>query len=81
MPHKNRKKEINFMFCAGCSSLTAERFSCSLDILYRGLGMSKFQFTAVNFFKFWSSNPGSRIGIQPKMLDPDPDSVNPDRKH
>jgi hypothetical protein len=47
----------------------AEGFSCSLDVLYGGLGISKLQFLI-------------RIctGIQPKMLVPDPDSMNPDPK-
>jgi hypothetical protein len=31
-------------------------------------------FSAVNFFYFWSSQPWNRIGIQPKMLDPDLDT-------
>ncbi len=32
---------------------------------------------------FGHQNPGSRIqnGIQPKMLDPDPESMNSDSKH
>jgi hypothetical protein len=29
---------------AGCSFLRAEGFSCSLDVLYGGLGISKLQF-------------------------------------
>jgi hypothetical protein len=45
---------------------------------------------SVNFFNFSSSKLWIRIGIQPcwirigiqpKMLDPDPDSMNPDQKH
>jgi hypothetical protein len=35
--------------------------------------------SAVNFFQIWSSKPW--IGIQPKMLDADPDSMNSDPKH
>jgi hypothetical protein len=32
-----------------------------------------------NFFpNFWSLKPWIRIGIQPKMLDPDPDEMNAD---
>jgi hypothetical protein len=50
--------------------LRAEGFSCSLDILYEGLGISKLQFlikkrytkfSAVFFFVFWSSIPWIRI--------------------
>jgi hypothetical protein len=86
MPYKNSKKLRNFMFgSAGCSLLRAEGFSCSLDILYGGLGISKLQFlSAVIFLNFWSSEPLIRIGtvpIQPKLLDPDPESVNLDPKH
>ncbi len=45
MTHKNRKKYRNFMFLsAGFSLMRAEGFSCSLDVLYEGLGMSKWQF-------------------------------------
>ncbi len=39
MTHKNRNKLRNFMFWrAGSSLLRAEGFSCSLDVLYGGLG-------------------------------------------
>jgi hypothetical protein len=57
--------------------LRAEGFSCSLDVLHGGLGRSKLRFQKV------SSKPWIwiRIGIQPKMLDSDPDSMNPDLKH
>ncbi len=45
MTHKNRKKCRIFMFwSAGCSLLRAESFSCSLGVLYGGLGISKLQF-------------------------------------
>ncbi len=43
--HKNRKKWRNLKFWSagwGCSLLMAEGFSCSLDVLYWGLGISKF---------------------------------------
>ncbi len=35
------------------------------------------------FFNFWSSKLriGFRIGIEPEMLDPNPESMNPDPKH
>jgi hypothetical protein len=43
----------------GCSLLRAEGFSCSLGVLYGGLGISKFlikkieiKFPAINFFQF-----------------------------
>ncbi len=45
MTYKNRKKFIIFIFLsAGCSLLRIEGFSCSLDALHRGLGISKLQF-------------------------------------
>jgi hypothetical protein len=59
MTHKNRKKFKIFMFLStGC---WAEGFSCSLGVLYGGLGKSKLQFLikkieskfpAINFFQF-----------------------------
>ncbi len=73
MAHKNIKKYRIFMFwSAGCSLLRAEGFSCSLGVLYGGLGISKLQFLikkikikfpAVYFSNFRSSNPGSESGI------------------
>jgi hypothetical protein len=42
MTHKNIKMLINFIVCsAECSLLRAEGFSCSLDVLFGGLGISK----------------------------------------
>jgi hypothetical protein len=32
------------------------------------------------FFNFWSSKPWIRIGIQPKMLDQNPDSLSGSEK-
>jgi hypothetical protein len=73
--------------------LRAEGFSCSLDVIYEGLKIGKLKFFILkmfNFFSsvifspnFWLSKPWIRFGIQPKMLDPDPDlkSINPDLKH
>jgi hypothetical protein len=66
---------------AECSLLRAEGFSCSLNVLYGGLGINKLQYLinkvkqifSRNFFNMWSSKPWIRIGIQPKMLDLDPD--------
>jgi hypothetical protein len=60
--HENRKKSRIFMFLnTGCSFLRAEGFSCSLGVLYGGLGINKLQFLikkieikfpAINFFQF-----------------------------
>jgi hypothetical protein len=67
--------------------LRAEGFFCNLDKLYGGLGIGKLQFwikknliffSAVIFFNFWSLKPWIRIGVHPKMLDPDPDDMNAD---
>ncbi len=45
MAHKSKKKFRNFIFVsAGCSLLTAEGFSCKLDVLYRGLEIGKLYF-------------------------------------
>ncbi len=67
-----------------------EGFFCNLDILYGGLGIGKLQFfikkknliffSAEIFFQFWSLKPWIRIriGVQRKMLDPDPDEMNAD---
>jgi hypothetical protein len=70
--------------------LRAEGFFCNLDVLYRGIGIGKLQFlilkkliffSAVIFFQFLvikALDPDwirIRIGIQPKMLDPDPDEM------
>jgi hypothetical protein len=76
---------------AGRSLLRAEGFYCSLYVFYGGLGISKLQllnqkfkfFSAVNCFKLLALKPWIRIrvGIQPKMLDPDPESNEPDTKH
>jgi hypothetical protein len=62
--------------------LRAEGFSCSLGVLYGGLGISKFlflikkteiKFPAIKFFQFyvikpWIRNPDPQLE---KMLDPD----------
>jgi len=46
---KNRKQFIHFIvWSAGCSLLRPESFSCSLDVLYGGIGIG-----TVNF-NFWS---------------------------
>jgi hypothetical protein len=62
--HKNRKK------CWMFSLLRAENFSCSLHVLYGGLGVSKLQIfmkkgkpnSAVNFYNFGHQNPGFVLG-------------------
>jgi hypothetical protein len=73
MTHKNRKKYRIFMgLSTGCSLLRAEGFSCSLGVLYGGLGISKLQFLIkemeIKFpyicSNFRSSNPGSGSGIR-----------------
>jgi hypothetical protein len=68
--------------------LRAEGFFCNLDVLYGGLGICKLQFlkkkifSAVIFFQFLVIKvldpDWIRIGIPPKMLDPDPDEINAD---
>jgi hypothetical protein len=85
MTPKNRKKDRIFIFSsAGCSLLMAEGFSCSLGILYGGLGISKLQFLiktikieflVVNVFQFWIIKPWIRI------RDPDPESGSAIRKN
>jgi hypothetical protein len=92
---KYKKVKKFHVSSAGCSLLRAEGFSCSLNVLYGGLGIStgNLQFVIKiisNFFPavifsphFWSSKPWIQIwigtGIQSKMLDPEP--MNPDPKH
>ncbi len=68
-PTKNRKQLIKFIFCSvGRSLLRAEGFSCSLDVLYEGLGISKLQFlikkqilSAVCFFSILGHQTWIRI--------------------
>jgi hypothetical protein len=81
MNHKNRKKSRIFMFLStGCSLLRAEGFSCSLGVLYGGLGISKLQFLikkieiefpAIIFFSI----------LGHLTLDPDPGSGSAIRKN
>ena len=87
MAHKNRKKSRIFMYLStGCSLFRAEGFSCSLGVLYGGLGISKLQFLikkieikvpAKIFSNFRSSNPGSGSGIWSR----DPESRSAIRKN
>ncbi len=82
MTHKNRKKSRISMFLSpGCSLLRAEGFSCSLGVLYGGLGISKLQylikkieikFPAINFFSILSHQTLDLDPQLEKMLDPDP---------
>ncbi len=74
--------------------MRAEGFCCNLDKLYGGLGICKLQFLILKqiifFFScnFFSQFLGIKaldpdwiriwIGVQPKMLDPDPDEMNAD---
>jgi hypothetical protein len=77
-----------------CSLLRAEGFSCSMKVLYGGLGINKLQFLIKKISNFFSSviffqfldiktlDPDwvqIRFGIQPKV--PNPDSMNTDPKH
>jgi hypothetical protein len=68
--------------CTGCSLLRDEGFSCSLGVLYGGLGISKLQFLikkikikfpAIHFFQFKVIKP--RIQIR------DPESGSAIRKN
>jgi hypothetical protein len=77
MTHKNRKKSRIFMFLStGCSLLRSEGFSCSLGVLYGGLGTSKLQFLIkkISSYKYFSI-----LGHQ--TLDPDPESGSAIRKN
>ncbi len=57
----------------GCSLLRAEGFSCSLGVLYGGLGISKWKFLIKKIeIKFPAINFFSILGHQ--TLDPDPES-------
>jgi hypothetical protein len=84
MTYKYRKKVKNFHVFKCWMFFKAEGFSCSLCVLYGGLGITKLQFfskkypisfAAVNFFQFLIKtldselDPDLQIG---KMLDPDP---------
>ncbi len=71
--NKIEKRWKNFMFwSSGCSLLKAKGFSCSLTVLYRGLGKNncnflllKGCFTVVKFYTCWTSgSPLFRILIE-----------------
>ncbi len=70
MTHKNRKKSLNFTFSAG-------GFSCSLDFLYEGLGISKLQFLMKKII-FSSAVIFSSIFCHQTL---DPGSMNSDPQH
>ncbi len=64
----------------GCSLLRAEGFSCSLGVLFGGLGISKLQFLIKKIkIKFPAVNFFSILGHQ--TLDPDPESGSAIRKN
>ncbi len=98
MTHKNRESpEFSCFLSTGCSLLRAEGFSCSLGVLYGGLGISKLQFLikiieikfpAINFFKFQVIKPWIRIrdpdpgsGSGIRIRKPDPESGSAIRKN
>ncbi len=79
MTHKNRKKSRIFMFLStGRSLLRAEGFTCSLGVLYGGLGISKLQFLIKKIeIKF----PAIFSILGHQTLDPDPESGSEIRKN
>ncbi len=75
MIQKNGKKFRNFMFwSAGCSLLSAEGFSFSLDVLWRGLRIIQLQCLIKKRFKKFSLYFSLQF-LAIKILDPDPDSL------
>jgi hypothetical protein len=85
-PQKYKKVQQFHVSSAGCSLLGDEGFSCSLGILYGGLGISNSQFFSkkgkfflitVNVFQLLviktldSDWIWFRIGNKPRMLHPD----------
>jgi hypothetical protein len=79
MTHKNIKKSRIFMLIStGCTLLRAEGFSCSLDVLYGGRGISKLQFLIKEIeIKFPAINFFPILGHQT----PDPESGSAIRKN
>jgi hypothetical protein len=68
------------MFWSACALLRAEGFSCSLGVLYGGLGISKLQFLIKKIkIKISSCEFFSILGHQ--TLDPDPESGSAIRKN
>jgi hypothetical protein len=75
-----KKSRIFIFLSTGCSLLIAEGFSCSLGVLYGGLGISKLQFVIKKIeIKFPAINFFSILGHQ--TLDPDPESRSAIRKN
>jgi hypothetical protein len=87
MHHKNRNEANRFYFWgAGCFLLRALGFSCVLDVLYGGQGISKLQFLIKNrckeclaelfFLNFWikTLDPDWSRSVSGSWLDPNPDS-------
>ncbi len=73
---------------AGCSFLRAEVFSCSLNVNWNSIFKKKIKFFfscyffLLQFLVIKTRDPVlDPVGIRPKMLDPDPESINPDPKH
>ncbi len=72
--------------------MRAEGFSCSLDFLYEGLGISKFQFSirkrykkisvvfCFHFLVIKTLDPDPEPDSL-ELLGPDPDLMNPDPQH
>ncbi len=59
---------------AECSLLRAEGFSCSLGVLFRGLGISKLQvlINKIGFFSAWNFFQILFVKTLDPELDPDP---------
>jgi hypothetical protein len=64
------------------SLLRAEGLSCSLDVLYGGLGIAIFERKKIqlNFFPYFLVIKALDPNLL-EMLDPDPDSMNPNPQH
>jgi len=88
MHHKNRNEANRFYFWgAGCFLLRALGFSCVLDVLYGGQGISKLQFLIKNrckeclaelfFLNFWikTLDPDWSRSVSGSGLDPNPNSL------
>ncbi len=72
MAQKNWKTLINLiLWSAGCSLLRAEGFSCSLDVLYGCLGISKCSIFYL-FFVIKTMYPHSLETLDPYKINSDP---------
>ncbi len=76
--HKNSKKF--WKISCWMSFLKAEGFSCSLDVLRGGLEINR-NFWSKKYYVFSAAKLFLKFLSSAKMLDPDPDSINPDPKH